>query len=163
MKVIITDGGRAAAGFKGDAGDCVTRSIAIVTGRPYAEIYAALSEGSRTARVTKRRKRKASARDGVYTQSKWFKEYMRSLGFEWTPTMRIGSGCTVHLHDGELPSGRLVVAVSKHYTAVIDGVIHDTDDPQRETTWFKQGVFDSRDAVAGRVRRCVYGYWRLGK
>ncbi len=51
---------------------------------------------------------------------------MASLGFAWTPTMRIGSGCTFHLTDGELPTGRLVVAISNHYTAVIDGVIHTT-------------------------------------
>jgi hypothetical protein len=51
--------------------------------------------------------------------------------------MQIGSGCTVHL----LPSGKLVVSVSKHLTAVIDGVIHDTHDCSRAET------------------RCVYGYW----
>jgi hypothetical protein len=73
----------------------------------------------------------------------WFKEYVALLGFEWVPTMLIGSGCKVHLADGELPMGRLVVAVSKHYTAVIDGVIHDTYDPSRGGS------------------RCVYGYWRL--
>ena len=33
------DGGRAAAGYQGAAGDCVTRSIAIVTGLPYEEVY----------------------------------------------------------------------------------------------------------------------------
>ena len=43
--------------------------------------------------------------------------------------MAIGSGCKVHLADSELPFGRLVVSVSKHYTAVIDGVVHDTHDP----------------------------------
>lgn len=41
------------------------------------------------------------------------------------------NGCQKPPTDGELPSGRLVVSVSKHYTAVIDGVIHDTYDPQR--------------------------------
>ena len=51
---------------------------------------------------------------------------MESLGWKWTPTMQIGSGCTVHLRADELPSGGLVVSVSKHLTAVIDGVIHDT-------------------------------------
>ena len=35
------DGGRAAAGFKGSAGDCVARSVAIASGRPYAEVYGA--------------------------------------------------------------------------------------------------------------------------
>jgi hypothetical protein len=67
---------------------------------------------------------------------------MKQLGWMWTPTMQIGSGCTVHLRADELPPGRLVVSVSKHLTAVIDGVIHDTHDCSRRGT------------------RCVYGYWQ---
>ena len=42
MKFIVNDGGRAEAGYKGGAGDCVCRSIAIATGRPYQEVYDAL-------------------------------------------------------------------------------------------------------------------------
>lgn len=142
MKWINSDGGRSAAGFKGSAGDCVVRAVAIASGRPYAEVYAALSDGCMGQRLTKRSRQKSSARNGVNVTRKWFKEYMQSIGFVWVPTMTIGSGCRVHLKDGELPHGRIVVSVSKHYTAVIDGVIHDTHDPQRE------GV------------RCVYGYWK---
>ena len=41
---IYDDGGRAAAGFKGTTGDCVTRAIAIATGKPYREVYDALNE-----------------------------------------------------------------------------------------------------------------------
>ena len=41
---IRDDGGRAAAGFKGSAGDCVARSIAIAAGLPYAEVYVALAK-----------------------------------------------------------------------------------------------------------------------
>ena len=37
LKLKINDGGRAAAGFKGKAGDCVVRSIAIVTGYPLSK------------------------------------------------------------------------------------------------------------------------------
>jgi hypothetical protein len=55
--------------------------------------------------------------------------------------MGIGTGCKVHLRDGELPMGRLIVKVSKHVVAVIDGVINDTHDPSRNGT------------------RCVYGYY----
>jgi hypothetical protein len=68
---------------------------------------------------------------------------MKDLGFEWTPTMTIGSGCKVHLKADELPNGRIIANVSKHVVAVIDGVIYDTHDPSRNET------------------RCVYGYWRL--
>ena len=33
------DGGRELAGYKGKTGDCVTRAIAIATGKPYQEVY----------------------------------------------------------------------------------------------------------------------------
>jgi len=40
--------------------------------------------------------------------------YNESLGWKWTPTMRIGQGCKVHLRADELPVGRLIVSVSRH-------------------------------------------------
>lgn len=144
MKIILNDGGRAAAGFKGRAGDCVARSVAIISGRPYQEVYDALADIMARMPKTKRRKDagRRSANNGVYTKSKLFKDYMASLGFVWVPTMGIGTGCKVHLRSGELPKGRIIARVTRHYTAVIDGVIHDTHDPSRSGT------------------RCVYGIWR---
>lgn len=132
------DGGRSAAGYKGDAGDCVCRAVSIASGRPYSEIYTALSHRAGNERKSKG----ASARNGIHTKRKWFNDYMLSIGFVWIPTMAIGSGCKVHLKADELPSGRLVVNVSKHMVAVIDGVIHDTQDCSRDGT------------------RCVYGYYQ---
>lgn len=152
MKFQYNDGGRAEAGFKGSAGDCVTRAIAIVTDMPYEEVYQRLASGSGSERRSKGR----SARHGIHTSRKWFKEFMQTLGFEWIPCMGIGTGCKVHLVDGELPAGRLVVAVSKHYTAVVDGVIHDTHDPQRVTHWY--GPDGKQTHIS---QRCVYGYWKL--
>jgi len=38
MDFIYNDGGRVAAGYKGRAGDCVVRAIAIATQRPYQEV-----------------------------------------------------------------------------------------------------------------------------
>ncbi len=160
MKFIYDDGGRAAAGYKGLAGDCVARAVAIASGRPYEEVY---NDLSRLA-GRERKSRGATARNGIHTSRKWFKDYMRSIGFVWVATMGIGTGCKVHLHDGELPPGRLVVAVSKHYTAVIDGVVHDTDDPQREVHWTHfNGASSSEDPRVTHTvqRRCVYGYWKL--
>ena len=141
------DGGRKDTGRKGSTGDCVARSIAIAANIPYEQVYNRLAEGNATQRVT-RNTRKASARKrtashGIYTRRKWFKDYMQLLGFVWTPTMQIGSGCTVHLRADELPQGRIVVALSKHYAAVINGVLNDTYDCSRNGT------------------RCVYGYWKL--
>lgn len=160
MPWVQDDGGREVAGFKGKAGDCVARSIAIASGRPYAEVYARLAAGMGSQRAGKRGKRAASARNGVSVRRKWFKDYMAEIGFRWVPTMGIGSGCKVHLAPGELPAGRLVVAVSKHYTAVVDGVVHDTFDPQRdpETTFWcgPDGKVTHTTTSGGR---CVYGYW----
>lgn len=173
---VYDDGGRAAAGFKGKAGDCVTRAVAIASGRPYAEVYAALAAGTGSQRAGKRGKRAASARSGINTGRKWFKDYMAGLGFVWTPTMQVGQGCKVHLDANELPSGRLVVAVSKHYVAMIDGVIHDLYDPRREASteighfadeataarwgrgWVRQPNGSWHRRIGGR---CVYGYWRV--
>lgn len=135
MLFLRDDGGRTAAGFRGDAGDCVTRAIAIATDTPYREIYDALGEFN--SALVKGGKR--SARDGV--PRKVYDALLDLLGWTWTPTMTIGSGCWVHLREGELPEGRLIVRLSGHLTAVIDGVVHDTHDPSRGGT------------------RCVYGYW----
>ena len=160
MKFVYSDGGRRDAGYKGAAGDCVARSIAIASRLPYAEVYQALARGMGAQRKSKG----ASARNGINTRRKWFKDYMISIGAKWTPTMLIGQGCKVHLHDGELPDARLVVAVSKHYTAVINNVIHDTHDPQREVhccTPGSNGSSADPDARHWIERRCVYGYWQL--
>lgn len=144
MQFVYNDGGRSEAGYKGEASDCVCRSICIVTGLPYQQIYDRLAEGNATQRKTKRSGKtvgKKSASHGITTRRKWFDDYMKELGFIWVPTMAIGQGCKVHLRSEELPTGRLIVNVSKHFTAVIDGVLHDTYDCSRE------GM------------RCVYGYY----
>lgn len=134
MKFQLNDGGRAAAGYKGRAGDCVARAIAIAAERPYQEVYQRLASGNAT-------KGARTARNGVRVGSKWFKDYMAELGFRWVATMGIGTGCKVHLKEDELPKGRIIVSLSRHYAAVIDGVLHDTYE-------------DSRGD-----KRCVYGYW----
>ena len=138
---IHNDGGRAEAGFRGQTGDCVCRSIAIATQLPYQQVYDDLNALGRSERITKHRKKcsRSGARTGVHKPT--IQRYMSRLGWRWTPTMHIGSGCRVHLRADELPAGRLVVVVSRHQVAVVDGIIHDTHDPTRDGT------------------RCVYGYW----
>lgn len=141
---VYNDGGREAAGYKGKAGDCVCRAVAIAANLPYQEVYDRLAKGNASQRKSKNTgKRSRSARNGIYTTRKWFKDYMLELGFEWVPTMTIGSGCTTHLKSSELPAGRLVCNVSRHCVAMIDGVVHDTYDCSRGG------------------KRCVYGYWKI--
>ena len=162
MKFVFNDGGRKAAGYEGKAGDCVTRAISIIAELPYQEVYDAINERAQSERRGKRKRGISSARGGVYKPT--YKKYLSDLGFIWTPTMFIGSGCKVHLHDGELPMGRLIVCVSKHLTAVIDGVVHDTHDPQRDAhvstrTYDADGNPHDVHTVQ---RRCVYGYFQKG-
>jgi hypothetical protein len=154
------DGGRKAsrstlgAGRKDNVGDCVTRAIAIATGKPYGEVHDALTvakvryiyaggEG-KDAGWTKHYKRRGGVRafdpdhgcaDGAYGP------YLGSLGWRYTDT----KGRRLHLRADQLPGGRLIVEIRRHIVAVIDGVIHDTHDCGRE----------------GRVP--VQGYWRRGK
>ena len=140
------DGGRAAAGFVGGAGDCVVRSIAIATGLPYMQVYEDLREANaryvqaRDNKLSRMLKQRGSSpRNGNHRNV--FHEYILKQGFEWVPTMKVGAGCQVHLRPDELPKGTLIVKVSKHLTTVIDGVLHDTHDPSRNGS------------------RCVYGYY----
>lgn len=127
MKWQYHDGGRAEAGFKGKTNDCVTRAIAIATGKPYKEVYDELSKDR-------------SARMGVYKTT--YRKYLIRLGYTWTPTMFVGQGCKVHLKSEELPkNGTLIVSVSKHLTVVIDGVLYDTHDCSRSGTRCVYGYY----------------------
>lgn len=143
LPFVYDDGGRAAAGYRGTTGDCVTRAYAIATGTPYAEAYALVAEAQAA---------QGKARTGRTFRAgrKVIDELLAARGFVWTPTMQIGAGCTVHLNSevyehayGGLVYGPpLIVRCSAHVVAVVNGQIRDTYDPSRDGT------------------RCVYGYWK---
>lgn len=149
------DGGRAAAGYKGRTGDCGVRALAIAVfgadtsddAEAYRRAVDLVLRYSKTERKKRRKSAKASrstTRTGIY--GKTMRRIMAdpeiaARGWRWRATMAIGGGCTTHLRADELPAGRLLVVVSKHFTTVIDGVIHDTYDPSRGGD------------------RCVYGFW----
>lgn len=139
MNFIYDDGGRSAAGYKGFTGDCACRAAAIATQRPYQEVYDLINELAKSERTGKRKRKKSNARTGVYQNT--FIKVMSHYGFKWVATMRIGQGCTTHLRSEELPRGRIVVNLSRHYAAIIDGDLHDTYDCTRDGS------------------RCVYGYF----
>jgi len=146
LKLKVNDGGRKAAGFKGKAGDCVVRSIAIATGISYQKVYQDLYDANEKFRIKSRSKlakslikKNDSPRTGTHRAV--LKKYLKQLGWKWTPTMFIGQGCKVHLKKEELPNDKLIVSCSKHITVVINGVLNDTYDCSRNGT------------------RCVYGYW----
>lgn len=141
MEFVYSDGGRSKYFKAENVGDCVVRSICNATGKDYKEVYDSINELAKVERVGKRKRGVSNARNGVYKNTK--KKYIdQVLGWTWHPCSGIGVGCTTHLNAEELPSGTLIVAVSKHSTCVKDGILYDTYDCSRGGT------------------RCVYGYWR---
>jgi hypothetical protein len=134
---VYNDGGRSKYFKAKNVGDCVTRAIAIATGRDYKKIYDMVDKAEKTSRGRK----KGSARNGAYKKN--YAPIIERLGGVWHPTMQIGKGCKVHVRADELPAGRIICQCSRHLIAVIDGVINDTYDSSRGGT------------------RCVYGYWKF--
>lgn len=129
MKYNYNDGGRSKY-FKGQVGDCVCRAVAIATGKDYKEVY---KEISKLIGYTPRNS----------VKKKDTKKIMEHYGFTWVSCMGIGTGCTTHLRESELPKGTIICQVTGHVTTVIDGVINDNHDPSRNGS------------------RCVYGYWEV--
>lgn len=145
LDFVYDDGGRSKY-FKADhVGDCVCRAICNATGKDYKEVYDALQELSKKERTGKRKKGISSARNGVYKNT--YTKYLTDIGWEFVACMGIGTGCTMHLNENEVPTneGPIIVSLSKHLSCVKDGKLYDTYDCSREGT------------------RCVYGYFRQGK
>ena len=78
MRFQYDDGGRAAAGFRGDAGDCVTRAIAIATRQDYLTVYHSLNALAKSERTGKSKRGVSSARNGVYRQT--IRCYLQGIG-----------------------------------------------------------------------------------
>ena len=133
MRWVYDDGGRSKY-YKGHTGDCVTRAIAIATGKDYKEIYDLVNSYSKNDESA------SSARTGVKPDLVY--KIMSDLGWKWVPTMIFGRGCQLHVKEDELPKDKtMILRLSKHLTTVVNGVIHDTYDCSRNST------------------RCVYGYF----
>lgn len=123
MEFIWNDGGRAASGYVGTTGDCVTRAISIATGRSYREVYAEL--GERAA---------SSPRDGIPIDV--ISEYL--LSRDWQP---IVADATNTLGEADLPDGVAILYIragnrpSSHLVTVIDRVIYDTWNPADDRSY----------------------------
>lgn len=128
MKFVYDNGGRTKYFKKEIVGDCVTRAIVNATGMDYKEVYNMLKKESGK-----------TPRNGVPKSA--YRKVLQRLGWRFIPTMSIGSGCTTHMREEELPSGTIICCLSKHLTCVKNGVIYDTYDCSRNGT------------------RCVYGYY----
>jgi hypothetical protein len=113
------DGGRGSAGlefnFEDEINECVTRAIAIATGRAYGEVYDMVDEFGRAAGHLD------IACEGVPFELT--RELMSEIGWRWVP-LRNAS-----LVTGSLPDEpRLIADMPGHVCAIIDGVVRDKHD-----------------------------------
>ena len=122
------DGGREVAGLKGKSGDCGVRAMAIACEIPYVEARSRCKDAAKAGKM----RSKAIAR-GMYRED--MTAALSELGWEWRAAPKF-EGSKARYSD--MPEGRVIARMSKHYAAVIDGTIHDT--------------FDS-------TRKMIYGYW----
>ena len=139
MELIYSTGGREKYFKANVVGDFVCRAIANATGMDYKQVYDLINSYAKKEHLSKRKKKKSNARNGVTKDTIW--RILTDLGWKWIPTMLIGSGCQVHLNEKELPDDTLIVSVSKHLTCVKNRKLYDTYDCSRGGT------------------RCVYGYY----
>lgn len=123
------DGGRKAAGFRGIAADCGARSMSIALQIPYKQAYQILS----LANKQDPRMGKKSARNGIFSDT--LSKVLENHGWEWVQAPKF-NGRKARASD--LPNGRHIARMARHFAAVVDGVVFDT--------------FDS-------TRKMVYGYW----
>lgn len=117
--------------------DSYTRAIAIALNLSYRDAYNLIDEyihNEELDEVYINNCRSEVVKDVV-------KRILKDRGWEYVSKMRFGTGCILHLKKEELPSGTIIVQISKGLTTLIDGVINDIYDPSRNGT------------------RCVYSIW----
>lgn len=131
MRFHWNDGGRAAAGFAGFCGDCVTRSIAIGTGLSYRKVYDGLGEAANK-----------TPRNGLPTEIAASYLGKAGWGFE--------SFADTVFAPENFPTGTFIVHMvhsqprrSGHITCVIDNVVHDTWNPAEDDSFRMRGVWTS--------------------
>jgi hypothetical protein len=131
MSFYWNDGGRAAAGFTGFCGDCVTRSIAIGTGLSYRTVYDELGD---VANKTPRNGLSTEIANAYLEKAKWTFEHFDDIEFD-PITFPRGTYIVhlVHLHSRR----------AGHLSCVIDGVVHDTWNPAEDESYRLRGVWSS--------------------
>ena len=112
-----TDGGRAAAGFRGVARDCVCRAMAIATGMSYRDCYRILSDANAATG------RPRSARNGLLMNV--YSPVLERFGIKEVETDYEGCNYRPTLAECYEKFGNCLVRIERHLLAIIDGVVHD--------------------------------------
>ena len=152
----FNDGGREEAGFKGNAGDCVTRAIAIAEDRDYMEVRDDLMNRMKKFREKSRsraaRHRKSnSVRNG--TPKEVYRPYLESRGWKRTALQKFGSSNRKYMKMSDLPLGVVIVEQRKHVATVIDHSLQDTWDSRLSNAWLNGSPTNVKTC------RCVNAIW----
>lgn len=113
MTFQYNDGGRAAAGFKGVAGDCGARAMAIALGLDYKAVYKELAQANADNGRSK------SARNGINKDI--YSEVLKRYGWVWHKAPQF-VGRKARCSD---LTGVVIAKQARHFVAVIDGVAQD--------------------------------------
>jgi len=130
MNFIYNDGGRLQAGYKGKAGDCGVRAMAIALGIDYKTAYNELAQANKDKGYAK------SARNGIYKDV--YSEILKKHGWVWQSAPKF-NGRKAKCSD--MPKGTVIAQQAGHYVTVIDGIPNDIWDCSNKMVYgyWKQG------------------------
>ena len=111
---VYNDGGREKSGFKGTAGDCGARAMAIALGISYKDAYKELAQANKDMGFAK------SARNGIMKNV--YDMVLKRHGWAWHSAPKF-DGRKARCSD--MPEGKVIARQSKHFVAVIDGIPND--------------------------------------
>ena len=114
MTYQFNDGGRKQAGYKGTAGDCGARAMAIALQLDYKTVYQELAQANKDHGKAK------SARNGMSKDI--YSEVLKRYGWVWTSAPKFDGR---KARSTDMPQGRVIAQQAGHYVAVIDGVVQD--------------------------------------
>lgn len=158
LDFVVDDGGRKAAGYKGNTSDCVLRSLSIALGEDYEDLRRELMEEtknfantSRSRKAKRQSKRGSSVFKGVYREV--YSVILKRRGWIRTGMSKIGSSKRYYLTKSDVPPVPVILHTRGHLTTSIDHTIRDTWDT-RMSTVFKDG--SPTDEKSPRV---YYSMW----
>jgi hypothetical protein len=163
LDLMFCDGGRELAGYKGDAGDCVTRAISTAIAwesdsryeyeKHRSELMKRMSSWRKKSRSRKAKATKSnSVRNG--TPKEVYRPYLEDLGWERVSLVKFGDPTRKEMVKEDIPDGVVILEVRKHLVACAHHTVFDTWDC-RETTVFVEGL-----ATRETKPRTVTAYWR---
>lgn len=117
IRFVRDDGGRARAGYRGIAGDCVARALTIIAGADYRTVYRDLARANHAAGGPR------SARNGISKRA--YPSVFEAYGLRKIP---IRPGARLTFTEAHAMHGDCIVTTTKHVCALKGGALRDIYD-----------------------------------